>query len=114
MVVGFANVTRSSPDLESGVVSNVCRPPPLLRAPQTKESWDILGDTGDCWGIRESTRVVQQTIMYFLSTQDNGWNHVIMDINGMWVSLTLSCPTLPCLTSCHESSEPCYANILFR
>ena len=87
MVVGFPNVTRSSPDLESGVVSNVCRPPPLLRAPQTKESLDILGDTGDCWGIRESTRVVRQTIMYFLSTQDNGWNHVLMDINWMWVRI---------------------------
>ena len=56
-----------------------------LVASQTKESWDILGDPEDCWGIRESTRVVQQTIMHFLSTQDNGWNHVIMDINGMWV-----------------------------
>ena len=62
MVVGFPNVTRSSPDLENGVVANVCRPPPPLRALRTRESWDILVDPEDCWGIRESTRLVQHTM----------------------------------------------------
>ena len=37
-------------------------PPPPLRALQTRESWDTMGDPEDCWGISESTRVVQPTM----------------------------------------------------
>ena len=96
MVVGFPNVTRVSHDLESGVVSNVCHPPPPLRAPQTRESWDIMGDPEDCWGISESTRVVQPTManvflkharlnVYVLLSSSLRVNLTDVDYDTVWV-----------------------------
>ena len=57
MVVGLPNVARSPHDLESGVGTHVCRP----FVPSTPKQ-KFLGDCEESWGIRESTRVVQQTM----------------------------------------------------
>ena len=57
MVVGLPNVARSPHDLESGVGTHVCRP----FVPSTPNQ-EFLGDCEESWGIRESTRVVQQTM----------------------------------------------------